>query len=182
MRVVYCILSLLIAFSISSCENDIKKVNFLTDKKKFPSESIIGAEILYSDSGRVTGKLVARKLDHYTGERPFTLMPKGVHVDFYDNDLKPETQLTANYALKYDDKEVLEAKGNVVIINAKGEKLNTEHIVWDQKKETINSDVFVKITTNTEILMGDGLESNQSFTKYKILKIRGIINLKDSII
>jgi hypothetical protein len=77
---------------------------------------------------------------------------------------------------------VLEAKGNVVIINEKGEKLNTEHIVWDQKKETINSDVFVKITTNTEILMGDGLESNQSFTKYKILKIRGIINLKDSVI
>jgi len=164
-----------------SCENDIKKVNILTDKKKFPSESITDAEILYSDSGRVTGRLRAKKMDHYIGEHPFTIMPKGVKVDFFDHDLKPETQLSANYALKYDDRDMLEAKGNVVIINNKGEKLNTEHIVWNQKTEQINSDVFVKITTKTEILMGNGLESNQSFTKYKILKIRGIIQLKDSL-
>jgi hypothetical protein len=76
----------------------------------------------------------------------------------------------------------MEAKGNVIIINEKGEQLNTEHIVWSQKKEQINSDAFVKITTKTEILMGDGLESNQSFTKYKIKKIRGTIQLKDSLI
>jgi LPS export ABC transporter protein LptC len=175
-----CIFFFCVASLLCSCENDIKKVNFLTDKQKFPVESISDAEIFYSDSGNITGRLIAKKLDHYVGKRPFTLMPKGVHVDFYNKQLNPETQLTANYAIKYDDKDVLEAKGNVIIINSNGEKLNTEHIVWNQKKETINSDVFVKITTPKEILLGDGLESNQSFTKYKVLKIRGIIQLKDS--
>lgn len=169
------------AFIVSSCENDINKVNFYADKKNIPVESMYNAEIIYSDSGNVTGRLLAKRLDHYSSKNSFTVMPRGVLVEFYNEIHVVETKLTANYAMKYDEKDVMEAKGDVVIINDKGEKLNTEHIVWNQKKEQINSDAFVKITTQTEILMGDGLESNQNFTKYKIKKIRGTIQLKDSI-
>lgn len=172
----------LISFIFIACENDISKVNFYAGKKNIPVESMYNAEIIYSDSGIVSGKLKARRLDHYTNKHSFTVMPKGIEVEFYDKNQIVETKLTANYAIKYDDKDVMEAKGNVIIINEKGEQLNTEHIVWSQKKEQINSDAFVKITTKTEILMGDGLESNQSFTKYKIKKIRGTIQLKDSLI
>ena len=73
----------------------------------------------------------------------------------------------------------MEAKDGVVVINEKGEKLNTEHLVWDKKTEKITSDVFVKITTDSEVLMGEGLISNQDFTEYRILKPRGIINLDE---
>ena len=170
-----------IALLFESCENDINKVNFFAGKKNIPVESMYNAEIIYSDSGYVTGKLLAKRLDHYRSKNSFTVMPKGVLVEFYTKQQQVETKLTANYAMKYDDKDVMEAKGDVVIINDKGEKLNTEHIVWNQKNESITSDAFVKITTKTEILMGDGLESNQSFTKYKIKKIRGTIQLKDSL-
>ena len=31
------------------------------------------------------------------------------------------------------------------VINGKGEKLETEHLVWDQKTEKITSDLFVTI-------------------------------------
>lgn len=71
----------------------------------------------------------------------------------------------------------MEAKDNVVVINDKGERLNTEHLVWDKKTGKITSDVFVEITTENEVIMGEGLVSNQSFTEYKILKTRGIINI-----
>ena len=171
----------IILLLLSSCENDIKKVNFLSSKNKFPTESIFNVEILYSDSGQVTGRLKAKKMDHYLGENPYTLMPRGVQLDFFDTDLKPETHMSANFAIKYDNKDLLEAKGNVVIVNSKNEKLNTEHIVWNQKTEQILSDGFVKITTNKEVFVGKGLVSNQNFTKYKILNIKGIIQLKDSI-
>jgi LPS export ABC transporter protein LptC len=164
-----------------SCENDIEKVNFYTGKKNIPIESMYDAEILYSDSGIVSGRLKAKKLDHYAGKRAYTVMPKGIVLEFFDHDLKTETKLTSNYAMKYDDRDLMEAKGNVVITNIKGETLNTEHIVWNQKTEQITSDAFVKIKTEKEILMGDGLISNQEFTKYKITKLRGIISLKDSI-
>jgi hypothetical protein len=66
-----------------------------------------------------------------------------------------------------------------VVINEKGDKLNTEHLMWDKKKRMIYSNAFVKITTADEVIYGDGLEANESFTKYKITKIKGTINLKD---
>ena len=39
--------------------------------------------------------------------------------------------------------------------------------------------LFVKITTEDEIIMGEGFESNQSFTKFKIKKIKGTISLDE---
>ncbi len=38
----------------------------------------------------------------------------------------------------------------------------------------------MKITTEDEVIFGHGLESNQDFTKYRIKKIKGTINLKDA--
>jgi hypothetical protein len=66
-----------------------------------------------------------------------------------------------------------------VVVNNKGEKLNTEHLIWDRRADRISSDRFVKITTADEILMGDGLESNGNFTRYKILKIRGTLRIRE---
>lgn len=43
-----------------------------------------------------------------------------------------------------------------------------------------SSDVFVKITTAKEIIMGKGLRSNQDFTQYEILEITGILKIEDN--
>lgn len=162
-----------------ACENDIEKVKLIANIEKLPSEYLKDATIYYSDSAKITAKLTAKKIDHYTGKRSFTVMPKGINVIFYNSSEQPETRMTADYAIKYDDMDVIEAKRNVVVINEKGETLNSEHLVWDQKKDRIFTDVFVKITTKKEILMGDGLESNQNFSKYKILKLRGTIQMNE---
>jgi LPS export ABC transporter protein LptC len=73
----------------------------------------------------------------------------------------------------------MEVKYNVEVVNAKGDKLNTEHLIWDEQKKKITSDAFVKITTAKEIIMGKGLEANQDFTQYEIKNIQGIINIGD---
>ena len=73
----------------------------------------------------------------------------------------------------------MEAMNDVVITNAEGEKLNTEHLIWDRKAQRIYSEVFVKITTEDEIIMGEGFESNETFSKYKILKPKGTISKED---
>lgn len=61
----------------------------------------------------------------------------------------------------------------------KGEKLNTEHLIWNEDSAKIYTDEFVKITTTDEIIMGEGMEANQDFSKWKIYKIRGTINVKE---
>ena len=64
-------------------------------------------------------------------------------------------------------------------MSRKNEILNTEHLIWDQSKKTIFSNVAVKITTNDEVIYGDGFESDETFNKYEILNPRGTINVKD---
>ncbi|HRG51298.1 MAG TPA: LPS export ABC transporter periplasmic protein LptC, partial [Bacteroidia bacterium] len=83
----------------------------------------------------------------------------------------------------YDDgsgMNKMEAKRNVVVINVKGEKLNTEHLIWDAVTKKIYTKEFVKITTKDEVLLGEGLTADQDFSKYTILHPTGTIAINDS--
>ena len=73
----------------------------------------------------------------------------------------------------------MEAKGNVVVINVNGDKLNTEHLIWLESEKRIKSDEFVKIQTKEEIIYGDGLDANEDFTQYRIKNIKGVITIKE---
>ena len=61
----------------------------------------------------------------------------------------------------------------MVVVNQQNQTINTELLIWDQKKAMIYSDKFVKITTEDEVLFGDGFESDETFDKWIILKPRG---------
>ena len=49
--------------------------------------------------------------------------------------------------------------------------------MWDEGKELLSSDEFVKISTKDEIIYGEGFEANQDFSKYKIFKVKGRITI-----
>jgi LPS export ABC transporter protein LptC len=87
--------------------------------------------------------------------------------------------MNANYGISYTKTEIMEAKGNVVLESVKGDKLETEHLIWDQKADRIYSNVFSRITSPERVIYGDGFESNQDFSKYRILKVKGIISLTE---
>jgi len=162
-----------------SCKNDIDEVNALTSNANDPIRTGKNVELIYSEKATAKIKVKAPQMKEYANEKNYMEMPAGIEVFFYDSLQKVTTTLTANYAINWVSDNKMEAKNDVVVINEKGEKLNTEHLVWLQDSAKIYSDEFVKITTADEILMGDGLEANEDFTKYKILKIKGIINLKE---
>jgi LPS export ABC transporter protein LptC len=162
---------------LSSCENDLEKVSLVTDKKKLPVEKSSGLVIYYSDSAKVKVKVNAPKLQKFDGENPVTEMPDGVHVEFYDDQMNISSTLTSGYAIRKDNENLMEAKNDVVVVNAKGEKLNTEHLVWNETTSKIYSEEFVKITTPDKIIFGNGFEANQDFTNYKIFKIKGTITI-----
>lgn len=160
-----------------SCENDLTEVESFNSDTLYPDQSARDVEILYSQKGKVTLQLNAPLLNQYNGKEPYNEMPEGVHVITFDSLMNISSELKANYAIDLTYEERMEAKYDVVVINEKGETLNTEHLTWDKKTGKIKSDVFVKITTKEQIIMGDGLISNQDFSEYSILKPRGVINI-----
>lgn len=177
----YKVIPILFVFGILySCENDIKEAESLINQKKTPTSTGKNVELIYSEKADVKIKILAPLSEEYQeGEDHYIEMSEGVKILFYDSLLEVTSTLTSNYAIQRVSSRIMEAKDDVVVVNDKGEKLNTEHLVWMQDSSKIYSDVFVKITTNDEIIMGEGMEANQDFTKWKIHKIKGTINIKE---
>lgn len=164
---------------LCSCENDVKEVASLTKKKK-PNSKGKNVSLIYSEKANVKITVSAPVMEEYGLEKDkYIEMREGIKVQFYDTLLNITSTLTSKYAIHRVGERIMEAKNDVVVVNDKGEKLNTEHLIWNEDSSKIYSDKFVKITTEDEILMGEGMEANQDFSKWKIHKIKGIINVKE---
>lgn len=175
------VLAIIASAIFVSCKNDIDTVNLLTSRTNMPTFSVFGFETVYSDSGRVMVELKAKDMSRYEGKNlKYDEYRYGLNVRFFDLDGSVTATLKCSYARFLIDKELWEIKSDVEIDNiSRGEKINTELLYWDMNKELVYSDKFVKITTEDEILTGDGFESNQDFSEWKILKPAGIISIKD---
>lgn len=174
-------LLMVLCFAIISCQTDRNEIMALGKKVVMPSLTGKDVTMLYSDSTVLKIKLKTPQMQKYEKDvkEPVTIMPQGVFVIFYDEKGKEATTLKADYGVRYEVSKKMEVKYNVEVINVNGEKLNTEHLIWDEQKKKITSDAFVKITTAKEIIMGKGLEANQDFTQYEIKEVTGSIRLED---
>jgi lipopolysaccharide export system protein LptC len=178
MRKPLCLWVIFSTFLFSSCENDIEKVKLVGSGRNEPVEKAVNIKILYSDSARVQVELTAPLMERYLGAKASLEMRKGFLALFYTNSLAVKSRLSADYGIRYEHEQKMIARKNVVVINEKGEQLNTEHLVWDEKAQKLLSNEFVKITTKEEIIYGTGFEANQDFSQYKIFNIKGTLALK----
>jgi LPS export ABC transporter protein LptC len=101
-----------------------------------------------------------------------TDFPEGIEAYRYnDTTGLEEAKITANKAIYFESKELWEATGKVKVKNAKGELLETEKLYWDTKNRRLYTDVWVTITNKDMVINGEGLESDEAFDNYEILKI-----------
>ena len=183
LRFISCIVGLIV---LGACENDMQEINTVvnTNEASLPIESSKDIEILYSDSAQVKMKLKAGVIDRYIGENSYFEMTSGVEVFFYKPYPQVESELKADYAIGFNAKnggiDSMEAKRNVFVRNEKGDILNTEHLIWNASKKKIYTPEFVKITTQDEIIWGNGLEAEEDFSRYEIKQVKGQINIKDT--
>jgi LPS export ABC transporter protein LptC len=129
-------------------------------------------ETLYTDSSRLKIRLLAPKeLEFENGNREF---PKGINLEFYDDNQVKSSVLTANHGRYNKEKNLYTVTGNVIIKNLlKGESLKTEVLNWNPATEKVFTEENVTIQTPEEILWGEGLDADQQFEHYKIRKLRG---------
>ncbi|HET6990457.1 MAG TPA: LPS export ABC transporter periplasmic protein LptC [Bacteroidia bacterium] len=169
-----------VLFAITpACVNDPAKVNSITRKNKLPLLTEHGVDAIYTDSAQLKFHITAPQVDEYEGVDDYEEMPKGVKVEIYNDSGAVDSYLTANYAIRKTKENKMEAKNNVVVVNTKGERLNTEDLIWDGTKRRIHTDAHVTITTKDQIIYGTGLDSDERFEEYEIKNISGQINLND---
>lgn len=161
----------------AGCKDDLKDPDkeFKFDGPLRETENVL---TLYSDSARVLIKLEAPvQQDFESGDAVF---PDGIYVEFYEKDGSLSSTLRSNYAKQERNKDFFTVRGNVILENiVKKEKLETEELFWDKNKDRIFTDKFVKVTTPERLLTGTGLETNQNFFPYTVLKVTGRFDLKE---
>lgn len=167
-------------FLFSSCENEVKEVRKLAREERIPMEIQKDFVLEYSDSTFKRMELTAPLAESYPQlDQPQREFREGIFVRFLDNLGQENSHLKAEYALQLIDKDLWEARGNVIVVNQKGETLNTEKLFWNSRKEIIYSDEFVKLTTPSQIIEGEGFQADQGFTEYEINQVSGIINIEE---
>lgn len=157
---------------------DWQKATQLQNDTVYP-ERATGVQINITDSGHRIAVINSPLMERYAGKNPYLEMKEGVQAFFYDKKGVKENQLDANYAISYENEKVIEVRNNVRLENIRGEKLKTEKLTWNQITRKIYTDQPVIITTPTEVIYGDGLESNQNFTQYRIMHPHGTVQVKD---
>lgn len=170
---------LLISFFVISCENKIETIKNI-DLLSLPSVTVKNFETFYTDSGRLQLVMSSPIMEQYdNAEDPYYEFVSGINVYSHNGTKDTVGSIAAKYA-KYTNKKTLwELRDSVVVINEKKDKLETELLFWDQGKDLIYTDRFVKITNEDQIVMGTGFESDSHLTNRKIRNVKATIYLKD---
>jgi LPS export ABC transporter protein LptC len=145
-----------------------------------PSATAKDIYTVFTDSGKVQLILKTPILEKYDkADEPYTEFREGINVIFYDGNPNPVGTVSARYAKYIDSKRLWELRDSVVVINKENEKLETELLFWNQQKDLIYTERFIKFTTEDEIIQGTGFESDSRLTKREIRKISGIIYINE---
>ncbi len=166
--------------ALFSCENNMKVVQSLNAVDTLAALTATDIHYIRTDSGRRQLILNSPLLLKYGGENPHTEFPKGFSIAFYDTAGNVISTIKANYGIRWEKKGLLISRNNVVVKNLKTkEQLNTENLIWNEKKHIIYSPSFVKITSPDRVIFGDSMVSNENFTKRTIYGIRGVLDVEE---
>lgn len=164
-----------------SCENDLSKLPANSAIKDLESDKATDVTFIYSEQGKTRAKLYTKEfVGNETANPPYIDFLNGVKMDMYDDKLEIESTITARTARYYTSEENVIARDSVVVKNRKGEKLQTEELVWNKKLERFYTDKFVRITKDDQISYGSGLEASQDMSYIKIKNQRGTIPVAGS--
>jgi LPS export ABC transporter protein LptC len=164
---------------LSSCNkkiDKIKKIEILT----LPSLTVRNDTTVYADSGKVQLIMIFPLMEtHDNVDIPYSEFPQGISVVFYDGKKDPVGSVKAKYAKYINKKSLWELKDSVIVINQTSDKLETEQLFWDQAKDNIYTDRFVKMTNEDQTVIGTGFESDTHLNRRRIKNISGTIYLNN---
>ena len=157
---------------LCSCEEKVKPSVVPLPNTEIPSQESWNSTITFSDSARIKAVLWSGHISRFTTQR-FTLLSDSIRVDFYDQDERHSSLLTAKRGRVNDATQDFAAYDNVVVISDSGTTLKTDSLFWNNSNRKITTQAFVDIVSPTEHIMGQGMESDQGLKNYKIFRVTG---------
>ncbi len=172
-------------FFVYACENDVNAVRELGRKKAGVDEGR-NIESYLSMNGKMKARLTAPLVLRYQGDSVSKAeFPNSLHVDFFNDTLKVESQLRADYGRYLENDKKVFLRDNVVAFNIKGDTLFCAELYWDQNAGKFYTDkkVIVSKSFRNSLFIGlEGMTCNQDLTDIHLFKMQpgSFFNLPDS--
>ena len=168
----YCIfIGLLLLLAASSCRKEAPvEDESLMALLRQGIEVGDSVQILYSDSARLKVMIEAPVMYQETNRRyHIQTFPKGIYVEFYDEEGVLTSTLRANYAQRKEQDRQVIVKDNVVYQSVQGDKLETSELMWNEDDRLISTDKPYRLRrANGDLANGlMGFTANESFTYFK---------------
>ena len=129
-----------------------------------------------SMNGKLRAHLTAPVLIRYQGDSARKAeFPNTLHVDFYNDSMKIESQLSARYGRYMENENKVFLRDHVVAFNVKGDSMFCEELYWDKTTERFYTDKKVTISKNyrSSLFVGlDGMNCSQDLSDLKLFRIQ----------
>jgi LPS export ABC transporter protein LptC len=135
------------------------------DGTGYPAQETEAYHTRQTHAGVPVWELWGDRAETYAGDD--TMLLHGVKMHFYEEG-QESAVLTAESAEVDQVTEFTTARGNVVVVNRDGRKLESEVLNWDPERQLIETDEFVKLTDADQILTGYGLDTDPQLTNVRI--------------
>jgi LPS export ABC transporter protein LptC len=175
------IVFLIFAVALMSCESNFKEVQRINTVTFTPAGETENINLKYTDSGKVKAILVSPLMKDFSNlQYGFNEFPKGVHVTLLDKDGK-KSYAESDYAIWYNNTEVIDMQGNVKITSEDGKLMETEQLYYDQKNEWFYTEKRFKFTDEKgSYIEGPGVDFSKDFKIFNAQRNNAQINNVDS--
>ncbi len=131
--------------------------------------------IKYSNNAKIIATIQSQKwLQYKNGDYEF---PTEIHINIFNKEHELIMTLHANKAYRYEEKKLWLLLGDVEITAFNKDKnlhqVNTELMYWDQDKEILYNNNFVRIESESSCFTGNNFFARQNFSYYKMDKVEG---------
>ena len=157
--------------------NQAEDLDLSTRNEEIPSRSLINAHVIFKDSGFLKIDLRSPLIEEFAmTDSPYTKFSKGLEMDFYNKSIDSPGYLRANWAVMNDMKGWYEGRGDVLVINEKGDTLKTQKLFWNKNERRVftQDTVYIISKSGDSLQANNGLEAKDDLSEYSLFNNRGM--------
>jgi len=160
---------------IFSCKDNFKEIQNIGVLDNGPLSIAENINTKYTDSGKLKSILISPKMLNFSNRKfAFYEFPVGINLTLIDDD-DNKSNVISDYAIIYDETDIIDLRGNVVLTTHDNDTLYAEQLFYDQKTEWLFTNSPVRFVKTERIINGNGFDSNKDFTKAHVLETTGMI-------
>ncbi|WP_121906470.1 LPS export ABC transporter periplasmic protein LptC [Ulvibacter antarcticus] len=173
-HIVKSVMALFFVITLFACEGNYKNIQKLNLKDNAPFAEGKNINLKYTDSGKVVTNLLAARLWDYSNmEFPYQEFPDGIELHFWDDE--KESTVTSDYAIRFDETDIVDLRKNVVLVTSDSLVLRAEQLYWDQKNQWVFTDLPYQIKfKDGSYNDGARFDSSEDFTNFISRKNQGV--------